>query len=866
MSFNFFQIAMLFFVFIGIGSDSLFLVSAAFAALYIKQQLEMNKMKNLLLFNTKDESQNISDNADVKNQSHEKTSEDTARENANTRQHENYENDQSEEDILEWDKPKLTPVWSNKPKEFFDKIYNFINGIDLITKLGSLIFLIGIGFLIKYTSSLFEITPVMKISGGILLGISVFGIGLKLFVKHPRYGATLEGLGLGITYLSIYLGLILYNLYSVNFALMTMIAISAAMIFISFKQNKEILSGVALLGAFLAPVLASSESGNIFLLTSYFLLINLSMLCIVFYKNWTFIVIESFLLTFATLSVWFIFNTFDGNTICLLPLTAIIIIYIYAPLRILDKDALKEKYLSVIVCGTPAVISTLHYNLLPDIGYIKSMSAIGFGLIYLLVFRNLITRIKTSVPNTSRAYEVIGIVMLSFSILFVTNTMVASIAWAFEATLGLWWATKQNVKWRIYFCLSILMFAILSWISSIPYYGDLFFFNVRSIGTLIITGSIMYSAFLIKEMNPKPLSIAMLFLGSLWLLLEMVDQLTHYFGYEQLFEFLLSIFIAGMMIASCELQKRINWKASILVFEYMTLVVFLLTLMTSVTLLHYNDFYFGFMAPALITSIVYDVFYNSKNTSFFLRKDLLTYVLYTTVILYVASLIDSYYFDTIFIKDYIIALSLSMIGMLALMINRKIIHFTNGLEGKSELIKGASLATLMTLTVTSSALSPDVKYSYLPVISFVDLVLIGTFYFIWQWWRENGNEATKKLIEIQIAGSVFLGFSLTILLLRFMHYFLSIPYELDFLLENSIVQASLTLLWAVIGLFVVYYSTVKDNDVIKKTGMIILGIVTVKLFTVDISDGLSRVIAFIVVGALYLLFGYWLQKKEKSKK
>ena len=298
----------------------------------------------------------------------------------------------------------------------------------------------------------------------------------------------------------------------------------------------------------------------------------------------------------------------------------------------------------------------------------------------------------------------------------------------------------------------------------------------------------------------------------------------------------------------------------------MTLVVFLLTLMTSVTLLHHNDFYFGFMAPALITSIVYGVFYNSKNTSFFLRKDLLIYVLHATVILYVASLIDSYYFDTIFIKDYIIALSLSMIGMLALMSNKRIIHVTNGLEVKSELIKGTSLVALMTLTVISSALSPDVKYSYLPVISFVDLALIGTFYFMWQWWRENGNDATNKLVEIQIAASAFLGFSLTILLLRFMHYFLSIPYELEPLLENSMVQASLTLLWAFIGLFVVYYSTVKDNDVIKKAGMLILGIVTVKLFTIDINDGLSRVIAFIVVGALYLLFGYWLQKKEKNKK
>ena len=358
MTLNFFQIAMFFFIFIGIGFNSLFLVSVTFAALYIKQQMEIKKIKSSMLFEMNQDKEKHQEHQEPKQEEHHKLEQEQEEASQDSLQNKNNHEDFNEkikenQDVYkksnqinksQWLHSKyVKPKWkeselANKSKELLNKIFDFVSGVDLITKVGSLIFLMGIGFLIKYTSTFFEITSDIKIGGGVLIGSVVFGLGFKLFGKHPRYGATLEGLGLGITYLSIYLGFILYSLYSINFTLITMIAISSFMIFISLKQDKEILSGIAFLGAFLAPLLAYSETGNILLLTTYFLLINVSILCIVFYKNWTIIVIEGFLLTFSILSLWFLMNGFDDNVNCLYPLTAILMIYIYIPLRILDKD------------------------------------------------------------------------------------------------------------------------------------------------------------------------------------------------------------------------------------------------------------------------------------------------------------------------------------------------------------------------------------------------------------------------------------------------------------------------------------------------------------------------------------------------
>ena len=873
MSFNAFQIIIVFFLLIGIGIDSLFLVSIGFILLYLKQQTEIKNLKSTISLRKEEENKEES----------EKPKENTPEEHSLEEINENYFNEKirkheekksrkkvSENDWIhsETDAISKQPELLTKSKNILDKALDFISGVDLITKVGSLIFLIGIGFLIKYTSSLFVITPEFKIGSGIFTGIAAFLLGLKLFKKYPRYGATLEGLGLGISYLSIYLGLLLYNLYSVNIAFASMVTISGIMIFISSKQDKEILSGFAFLGAFLAPLLASSDSGNIFLLTMYFLVINASILCIVFYKNWFSIVIEGFLLTFSTLSLWFLMNGFDNSVNCLYPLTAILVMYIYMPLRILTKDASKEKFLSVIICGTPAIISTLHYNLLPDINYIKSLSAIFFGLVYLLPFRVLVNSIKENNPNSARAYEIIGIVMLSFSILFVTNTMVSSIAWAFEATIGLWLATKQKEKWRIYFCLGILGFAIYNWLSSMPYsYGDYLFINLRYFGTMVMTGCLVYSAYLLREFKPQHLSNTMLSIGSLWFLFATNNQFIAYFGYaSHTYELLLSIVMATMMISSCELQKRLNWKGLILVYEYMIILIAVLILGSSIVSFYSNQLYFDFIAPALITSIVYGVLTKRIQEFFFMNKMILIGFATLSSWLYFAMLIDGLYFDSYFKSEYITSLILSTMGFYILfnyLFNKT--NLFNQLQNTKESLKLSVIFALMPLTLLLSIFDPNIKYNYLPVLSFVDAIQIITVSFIFLWWKNNKNRNIDYFNEIQIAFSGFLGATATILLMRIMHYILSIPYELDSLLNNDLVQAALTLLWASIGIFVIYYSTIKENDLIKKAGFIILAVVTLKLFIVDTNDNLSRIIAFIAVGALYLALGYWLQIKEKNR-
>jgi len=874
LSFNAFQIIMVFFLLIGIGIDSLFLVSIGFILLYLKQQTEIKNLKSTISLRKEEENKEES----------EKPKENTPEEHSLEEINENYFNEKirkheekksrkkvSENDWIhsETDAISKQPELLTKSKNILDKALDFISGVDLITKVGSLIFLIGIGFLIKYTSSLFVITPEFKIGSGIFTGIAAFLLGLKLFKKYPRYGATLEGLGLGISYLSIYLGLLLYNLYSVNIAFASMVTISGIMIFISSKQDKEILSGFAFLGAFLAPLLASSDSGNIFLLTMYFLVINASILCIVFYKNWFSIVIEGFLLTFSTLSLWFLMNGFDNSVNCLYPLTAILVMYIYMPLRILTKDASKEKFLSVIICGTPAIISTLHYNLLPDINYIKSLSAIFFGLVYLLPFRVLVNSIKENNPNSARAYEIIGIVMLSFSILFVTNTMVSSIAWAFEATIGLWLATKQKEKWRIYFCLGILGFAIYNWLSSMPYsYGDYLFINLRYFGTMVMTGCLVYSAYLLREFKPQHLSNTMLSIGSLWFLFATNNQFIAYFGYaSHTYELLLSIVMATMMISSCELQKRLNWKGLILVYEYMVVLIAVFILGSSIVSFYSNQLYFEFMFPALITSIIYGVLTKRVQQFFFMNKIILIGFATLSSWLYFAMLIDGLYFDSYFKSEYITSLILSTMGFYILfnyLFNKT--NLFNQLQDTKESLKLSVIFALIPLTLLLSIFDPNIKYNYFPILSFVDIVQIITVFFIFLWWKNNKDRNIDYFNEIQIVFAGFIGATATILLMRFMHYILSIPYQLDSLLNNDLVQAALTLLWACIGIFVIYYSTIKENNLIKKAGFVILGLVTLKLFIVDTNDNLSRIIAFIAVGALYLGLGYWLQRKEKSKK
>ena len=104
--------------------------------------------------------------------------------------------------------------------------------------------------------------------------------------------------------------------------------------------------------------------------------------------------------------------------------------------------------------------------------------------------------------------------------------------------------------------------------------------------------------------------------------------------------------------------------------------------------------------------------------------------------------------------------------------------------------------------------------------------------------------------------------------LRIIHFWKGVPYDLDIMLASQLVQATFSILWATIAVAIMVYSSKKLLRGTWMIGAALIGVVVVKLFLVDLSNSgtVERIIAFIVVGVLLLLVGYFSPVPPKTAK
>ena len=115
----------------------------------------------------------------------------------------------------------------------------------------------------------------------------------------------------------------------------------------------------------------------------------------------------------------------------------------------------------------------------------------------------------------------------------------------------------------------------------------------------------------------------------------------------------------------------------------------------------------------------------------------------------------------------------------------------------------------------------------------------------------------KKALHNGIFAFVFLWMNIE--LLRAVHYWGDVPWQMPTILSDDISQTALSLFWALAGLLTTVYSSRKQKRTLWLVGSILLGFVVLKLFVIDLSarETIERIVSFTGVGLLLMLVGYF---------
>ena len=150
---------------------------------------------------------------------------------------------------------------------------------------------------------------------------------------------------------------------------------------------------------------------------------------------------------------------------------------------------------------------------------------------------------------------------------------------------------------------------------------------------------------------------------------------------------------------------------------------------------------------------------------------------------------------------------------------------------------------------------------WIPLINPIDIIQAVIVIGLLLWFDEIlsiiPNPPEKQNAFNAMLAFVFLWMNVD--LLRAVHHWADIPWQLPDILSADISQTVLSLFWALSGLLTTLYASRKQRRTLWIFGATLLGAVVMKLLLIDLSarETIERIVSFTGVGLLLLLVGYF---------
>ncbi|RDC55509.1 DUF2339 domain-containing protein [Pedobacter chinensis] len=210
--------------------------------------------------------------------------------------------------------PGPFPPTSNQPQSNFTHWFKRENmvksdfekfiGENLISKIGILILILGVGIGAKYAIDHDMVSPLTRIVLGYVVGAGLMAFAIKLKAKYENFSAVLVSGAIAIMYFITYAAYDFYALIPQALAFALMVVFTSFTIIAAIKYNKQVIAHIGLVGAYAVPFLLSDGSGKVGVLFTYMAIINIGILILSFKKYWKPLFYASFTLTWIIFLAW----------------------------------------------------------------------------------------------------------------------------------------------------------------------------------------------------------------------------------------------------------------------------------------------------------------------------------------------------------------------------------------------------------------------------------------------------------------------------------------------------------------------------------------------------------------------------------
>ncbi|HEX5036350.1 MAG TPA: DUF2339 domain-containing protein [bacterium] len=802
--------------------------------------------------------------------------------------------------------PPPAPRPPSPPNPVVEAIRGFFTGGNLVVRIGLIVLFLGITFLLKLAIDNGMIPIQLRLAAVALGALALIFFGWRLRAKRPGYALSLLGGGIGILYLNIFAAFRLYKLLpsGLAFGLLLAVVVFSSLIAVALRAQSMAVIGIC--GGFLAPVLTSTGGGSHVALFSYFLVLNLGILGIAWFRAWRALNLLGFFFTFTIGLSWgakYYTPEFFATTEPFL--IAFFLLYSIIPILFASRvgDRLKGFVDTTLVFGTPIVAFGLQMSLVKNIPHGLAWSSLALAVYYMALTFVLQKKAPAVYKMLMEAMLAIGVVFITLTIPLRMTHHWTCLSWALEGAALVWIGVRQSRYLPRLFGALVLFAAGFAYK---PFVGDLaargpILINPYFVGALFVSLASLFGSYWLTRhedrIRPEEKAIALIlyvwglgwwFYGGVWELGDQMDarHLEPFTTNAQM------LFIIGSLAIFETLRGLLSWKA-------LRWPVYLL--------LPVLGFYFSFYAFEgdylpfarfgwlvwLLGFAVHFWFLKRLDQATppvggalsFYRTLLHAGGLFLLVTVASFQSVRSFNFgfqDVFFDADNpdeaawetgrtwssVIGNFWGVLATAVVVFFRDKIRWPLKAHEKGYLAWGLTpiVFFLWIWVFRSLDLTADHRLlSYVPVFNPLEL-LQGFFFLAAVAWIRAVNWPIKKLLYFALGLTVFVW--INVLLARSVSHWMGVPYYFNDLYNSLLFQTSLTIYWTVLAMTVMVIGTRKKLRGAWMVGASLLGLTVLKLLFVDLSktQTIARVVSFVGAGLMILLIGYFSPLPPKTKK
>jgi len=761
--------------------------------------------------------------------------------------------------------------------EWLDIIVSYFTGGNVVVRVGVIVLFFGVGFLLKYSVERNMIPIEFRLAGICLGGVAMLFIGWRLRFNKNTYALILQGGGIGVLYLTTFAALKLYHLIPIWLALVLLVALPVFSAALAIIQDARSLVVIGIIGGFLAPILTSTGGGSHVVLFSYYALLNGGILLVAWFKSWRELNLIGFVFTFLIGALWgsrsFQPELFSSTEPFLI---LFFIFYVTIGLLFARNQPLQHKgYIDCsMVFGTPIICFGLQSALVKPYEYGLAWSALGMGAIYAslawMVFRKGNTAMRTMVES----FMALGVVFGTIAIPLALDGRWTAAAWALEGSAVVWIAIRQDRQIARIFGIALQFLAGFAFLREIGApTGSIPVINGFYLGCLAVAaGGFFGSICLFRSTRIKTaLPESHLLLG--WALFwwfgagvhEIDTFVRHFYKPAVILGFWSFSALASLMTA-----RKLSWPDLRHVHKSLLPVMTLTAGYWMIEFYSHPTTHFGYLVWPLAFAVQYRLLYLDRRHC---GPNSLK-ILHPGTLLLLISLLS---WEACWWTDHLVhGNGVWSLVTLALVPTFFIMFFTRFKDSlpwpvtaypESYLYHAMGPVVIYlfagTIMMNLTSKSNPWPLPYLPFFNPLDLTQIMVLIVVIYWFlvlqtRMKIQPFSMDSRRLIVCCGATIFFWLNAVLIRTLHYWGKVPFNSRQMMASDLTQTSLSIFWTLSALAVMNWASRKDHRGVWTVGATLVGIVVIKLFTLDLANTgtVERIVSFLGVGIICLVIGY----------